>query len=122
MASNPINLAIRFLLEMSALIAVGLWGWEETEGWHRFLLGFGLPVLLMAIWGTFAVPNDPSRSGSAPVRTPGLIRLLIELSFFAVGSLALYDMQMISLSWVFTTIVVVHYAVSYDRILWLLRR
>ena len=63
MGSHPINLAIRFLLEITALITMGFWGWRQSEGWFRYILALIIPILAAVVWGTFAVPNDPSRSG-----------------------------------------------------------
>lgn len=120
MGNHPFNLFIRFLLEISALIIVGIWGWKIGEGWMQYLLGLGLPIVLASIWGIFAAPNDPSRSGSAPIPTPGLVRLLIEVIFFGLAFWALYDLSLHGLSFVYAIAVVVHYAVSYDRIRWLL--
>ena len=37
------------------------------------------------IRGVFAVPDDPSRSGSAPIAVPGLARLTLEAAVFGVG-------------------------------------
>ena len=51
MGSHPINLAIRFLLELSALLAMGVWGWRQSEGWFRFLLALGIPVIAAVVWG-----------------------------------------------------------------------
>ena len=90
MGSHPINLAVRFLLEIAALIALGWWGWNSGTGAWRFVLALGLPILAAVFWGTFAVPDDPSRSGKAPIPVPGLVRLLFELGFFASASAALY--------------------------------
>ncbi|MGB5508782.1 MAG: YrdB family protein, partial [Robiginitalea sp.] len=69
MGSHPANLILRFLLEIIALISLGIWGWNQSESWFRFVLAIGIPGIIAVIWGTFAVPNDPSRSGSAPVTT-----------------------------------------------------
>lgn len=120
MGSHPINLAVRLLLEIVALLSVGMWGWKQNDGWLRFVLAFGIPILLAAIWGTFAVPDDPSRSGEAPIVTPGVIRLGIELCFFAFAAWAIYDMKFNKLSLVFGVVVAVHYLLSYDRITWLI--
>ncbi len=35
MSQNPINLALRFVLEMVALVAVGYGGWHATAGMPR---------------------------------------------------------------------------------------
>ena len=120
MGSHPINLIIRFLLEISALLSSGMWGWKQSDGWVRFGLAIGIPIILAAIWGIFAVPDDPSRSGKAPIVTPGVIRLAIELVFFAFATWSLYDMGLNILSLVLGIIVVLHYILSYDRIKWLL--
>jgi hypothetical protein len=72
------------------------------------------------IWGTFAVANDPSRSGNAPVPVSGIVRLGIEFLFFSFASWALYNMESIRLSMVFGIVVLAHYLISYDRIYWLL--
>ena len=82
MGSHPANLILRFLLEIMALISLGIWGWKQSESWFRLVLAICIPVVLAVIWGTFAVPNDPSRSGFAPVITSGFIRLMIELGIF----------------------------------------
>lgn len=121
MGSNPINLAVRFILEIGALLALGWWGWNLADGILRFVLAVGIPVLAAVVWGTFAVPDDPSRSGKAPVRVSGIVRLLIELAFFIAATWALFSTGASTLGWIFAIAVVIHYAVSYDRILWLVR-
>ena len=120
MGSHPINLAVRFLIEIAALLSVGMWGWKQSDAWLRFFLAIGLPIILAAIWGVFAVPNDPSRSGLAPIIIPGVTRLVIEFIFFALAIGALYDMEFNKLSIVLGIVVVIHYIVSYDRIMWLI--
>ena len=122
MGSNPINLAFRFLLELTAIFIYGYWGWNTSAGPLRYFLTPGLPLAAAAIWGTFTVPDDPSRSGKAPIPIPGILRLFLEIVFF---SLAVY-LLMISgrerPGWIFAGAVLVHYLLSYDRILWLLKQ
>ncbi len=122
MGTHPANLFLRFMLEFMALVSIAIWGWNQAEGWFGLLLAIGLPITLALVWGIFAVPDDPSRSGSAPVPTNGLIRLLIELGFFGFAIWALKDMGWTRTSLVFGIIVLCHYLISYDRILWLLSR
>jgi hypothetical protein len=74
------------------------------------------------VWGVFAVPNDPSRSGAAPIAVPGMLRLAIEAIIFIFAVWALYDTGFTKLSWVLGIIVAIHYLTSYDRILWLIRQ
>ena len=122
MGSHSVNLILRFLLEIMALISLGIWGWEQSESWFRLVIAFGLPIILAVIWGTFAVPNDPSRSGSAPIITPGFIRLIIEYGIFGFAVWSLHDMGYDTLSLIFGIVVLGHYLISYDRVLWLLSK
>ena len=122
MGSHPINLTVRFLLELAALAALGLWGWWQSDGWLRFVLALTLPLIAAVVWGTFAVPDDPSRSGAAPVPVPGLLRLAIELSIFGLAVWALFSLGYTRLGWGLGLIVALHYLTSYDRIAWLLAR
>ena len=119
MGSHPANLILRFLLELMALGSVGLWGWKQSDNWLRFVLAIGIPMLLAVIWGTFAVPDDPSRSGSAPIVTAGFVRLIIEFGVFGIAIWTLKDMGWFKLSLIMSIIVLVHYIISYDRIIWL---
>ena len=121
MGSHPINLTIRFLLELIALITTGIWGWKQSDDWIRFILAFGIPIIVAGIWGTFAVPNDPSRSGKAPITVPGIVRLAIELAIFALATWTLHDFGSTRISWIFSIIVAIHYFISYDRIMWLIK-
>ena len=122
MGSSPINLAVRFILEIIALLAFLWWGWNQTSGILRFVLAIGIPILAAVVWGVFAVPDDPSRSGKAPVKVPGILRLAIECVFFIAAALALFSTGASTLGWIFAVAIVIHYAASYDRIQWLVRR
>lgn len=122
MGSNPINLAARFVLEMAGLVALGWWGWNQAEGIMRFLLALGIPFLAAVLWGTFAVPNDSSRSGKAPVPVPGIVRLLLEVAFFASATWALFTMDLTTPGWIYGLASLIHYLISYDRIAWLIRQ
>ena len=121
MGSHPVNLFVRFLLELAALLVTGIWGWKFGSEDFRIILALGLPMLIAAIWGVFAVPNDPSRSGKAPVPVIGSVRLLIELAIFVLTIWALNELEFVKVSWLFGSTVVLHYAISYDRILWLIK-
>ena len=123
MGSNPLNLAIRFLLELAALTAIGVWGWQyDNETWLRIILALGLPFIAAVIWGIFNVHNDPSRSGAAPIIVPGIVRLTLELLIFSLATWALYELAYTQLSWLLGSLVILHYLVSYDRIFWLIKQ
>ena len=117
---NPINLIIRFLLEMSALAAMGVWGWSLGCGLLQYISAVGIPIIAASIWGTFNVLGDPSRNGEAPVKVPGILRFAIELIFFFVAAWMLYDRAYTTLSLTIIAVVIVHYIASYERIKWLM--
>ncbi len=119
---NAINLTVRFLLEISALISFGIWGFNQTSGWQKYLLAIVIPLLFAALWGIFAVPNDPSRSGSAPVVIPGVFRLILELLFFFFAVYCVNNLGYVKLSVIFGVMTILHYIVSYDRIVWLVSK
>jgi hypothetical protein len=118
-ANNPINLAVHFGLELAMLAAGGVWGWQQRADWLRFVLALAIPLIAAALWGTFRVPNDPR---AAPVAVPGVVRLALELGLFAFATWALYDAGYMRLSLIFGAVVLIHYAISYDRIVWLIRQ
>jgi hypothetical protein len=122
MSSHPINLALRFILEITALFALGYWGWTQHDGIWRFVWSIGLVFIAAVVWGAFAVPEDPSRSGRAPVPVPGAVRLVIELAFFAAGTWAFIAADRPLWGLALGILTVIHYALSYDRIIWLLKR
>ena len=114
------NLALRFGLELAALVAIRMGAWAMTSGALRWATAIGLPVAAAAIWGIFNVLGDPSRSGEAPVAVPGWVRLALELLILGGGVGALYAAERTNLAIVFGILIVFHYAVSRSRIQWLL--
>ena len=114
------NLALRFILELCALAALSYWGFRTGGGGLlKAVLGIGLPVLVAFAWGTFRVPNDP---GKAPVAVPGTLRLLLELAVFGGAVAGLAAAGRPSIAWAFGLVVLVNYALLYDRLVWLLRQ
>jgi hypothetical protein len=119
---NPANLALRFFLELAALGALAWWGWAQTDSWWRAPLAIGVVLLAAIVWGTFAVPDDPSRGGSGLVHIPGIARLGLELLIFGGAAYALRELGRPNLAAVFAFVVVAHYAWSYERVAWLMRQ
>lgn len=119
----PWVLSLRFGLEVGSLIALGAWARRAAgpgvAGWAAAL---GLPLVVAVVWGTFAVPGDPSRSGRAPVRVSGGLRLMIEMAVLFAGGAALA-----ALGWwpwfdAFVAAFVLHQAGTMKRLQWLLRQ
>jgi hypothetical protein len=113
MGNHPLNLALRFMLELVALFAPGYWGWTQHDGLARLPWTIGLPLVVAVLWGTFRVPGDPGR---APIATPGVLRLLLEAAVFGGATLAFYAAGRDEWGLIFGIVVLLHYAASYDRI------
>ncbi|WP_252504449.1 YrdB family protein [Sporosarcina sp. Marseille-Q4943] len=87
-----VNLALRFMLEMSGLVAVSYWGFQTGSGFlMKSVLGIGSPLLMATIWGIFISPK-------APLRGKGSGRVVLELIIFGVAAFALYDVGKPSLA------------------------
>lgn len=114
MNDHPLNLVVRFLRELVILFALGAWGWHRADGAWRWLLMPALPAAASMLWGVFRVPGDP---GPAPVAIPGVLRLALELLLFAAAVWALYDLRWSKWRMVMLSVTVIHYLVSYDRVI-----
>ena len=81
---KQLNLVVKFLLELAALAAFGLWGASIASGIQAVLLAIGLPVVVAVLWGRFAAPR-------ARRRLPLRMRAPFELGVFALAALALWQ-------------------------------
>ncbi|MGF1626378.1 MAG: YrdB family protein [Alphaproteobacteria bacterium] len=123
LAYHPVNLGLRFVLEIWTVAAFGVLPWERLEAWWKWPLVVLCPLLVMLVWGAFAVPGDRTRSGRpVPVATDGRIRLALELGLLTAGAAATWATGREAVAGLFAALIVVHYAVSYDRVRWLVRQ
>ena len=83
---GQLNLALKFLLELAAFAAFGLWGTSVADGATAVFLAIGLPAVAAGWWGTFAAPK-------ARRRLPLRLRVPFELGVFAVAALALWGAE-----------------------------
>jgi hypothetical protein len=75
--------ALRFLLELCALAALGSWGWQAGQTLPmRLGLGIGVPLAAAIVWGLFVAPK-------ARLAVPSAVRLIIEVAFFGLATLGL---------------------------------
>lgn len=114
------NLALRFGLEVAALAGLATAAWRLTTGPLRWMAVLAVPLLAAIVWATFNVPEDPSRSGAAPVEVPGGVRLAVELAVLGGGSAAFLLAGPRVLGLVLGVLIVVHYLASVPRLEWLL--
>jgi len=116
------NLTLRFLLELAALFGLGIFGWSLSGGWSRWVLALAFPIIAAALWGTFAVRDDPSRSGRAPVPVPGTVRLALELIILFGGAAGFYLTSHTTTGIIMALLILISYAFSLDRLGWLLKQ
>ena len=116
------GLALRFLLEVALLAALGVWGWRlGGSGVASWALAIGLPLGAVALWVTFNVPGDPSRGGGAPVPVRGAVRLGVEWGLFGLAAYDLWSTDSRAAAETLLTAAAIHYALAWDRLVWLLR-
>ena len=101
-AIKSVNLAVRFLLELCVLVAVGYWGFKTGSGWFlKILLGIGAPLLIAVIWGMFGAPKSA-------YHLTGLSLLALEVVVFGSGVVALFAMKNYQLAWSFAVILIIN--------------
>jgi hypothetical protein len=98
---QQLNLALKFLLELAALAAFGLWGASIADGAAAVLLAIGLPAAVAVLWGTFAAPR-------ARRRLPLRLRAPFELGVFALAALALWRAESATLALAFAAVALVN--------------
>lgn len=121
MKIHPLNLALRFLLELVVLFVSIEWALQSFTHWPRYVWMVLLPLGIAIVWGVFNVKGDPSRSGKTIVPVPGWVRLLIEWIILGLGVWFMYSIDYLLASWLFGALVVLHYLLSFNRITWLIK-
>ena len=80
---RTVNLALRFGLEICALVALAYGGWHvHGATWLRVLVAIALPVLAAVVWGRWVAPK-----ASHPIPDPR--RLIPEWVVFGGATAAL---------------------------------
>jgi uncharacterized protein DUF2568 len=74
---KPLNLGLRFVLELCMLVALGIWGFSEN-----FVLAVAAPLAAAVVWGLWIAPKATRR-----LRDP--VRLALELLLFGAAGAAL---------------------------------
>jgi hypothetical protein len=60
--TRSVNLALRFALELAALVALAYWGVRTGRSpLADVALGLGAPLLAAAVWGRWAAPRSARR-------------------------------------------------------------
>src|SRR5512145_1030334 len=96
-ALKMLNLGVRFLLELCMLAAVGYWGFKTQSGIMRIVLGIGLPLLFIAIWGLLVAPK-------AIYPLHGIPHILLSLILLGLGAVALFASGRTAVGWVYAIV------------------
>ncbi len=97
-----VNLAVRFLLELAALVAFGFWGLRTGDSIiSSLLLCIGAPTAAIVFWWLFVAP----RSRFA---LPAAVKLVLGLAVLGLAALALVATHQYLTSVVYTALVVVN--------------
>jgi hypothetical protein len=101
------NLALRFLLELCALIALGYWGFATGSGAiAKVVLCIGAPLVAAVVWGVFVAPR-------APVELPGVLVLLLQVLVFGSAAAGLATTGHRTLALMFAVVVVINAILIY---------
>lgn len=77
------NLLLRFLLEVSAVTSLAIWGATIPDSTAASIgLGVAAPLVAATVWGLFVSPK-------AKIMVPAPLRIAIELGVFVAGVAAL---------------------------------
>jgi hypothetical protein len=96
------NVALRFLLELSSLVALGYWGFRTGSGLlAKIGLGISVPLLTIVIWGAFVAPN-------AVVHLPEPVPFLLGLVILELAAAALAAAGLPSVAVAFAVIIVIN--------------
>ncbi|HET6765423.1 MAG TPA: DUF2568 domain-containing protein [Longimicrobiaceae bacterium] len=118
MSRNPINLVLRFALELCMLAALAYGGWNVVPFPACFAAAVLLPLAAAAVWAVFRVPGD---GGKPRIAVSGRTRLAQEAMLFLGAAALLAGAGRPLLALAFAAATAIHYALSWDRVAALLR-
>jgi hypothetical protein len=101
------NVALRFLLELCVLAALGYWGFRTGQGLlAKIGLGIGVPLLAAVVWGLVGAPGSPWQWHDP-------WHLLLEVVVFGAAAVALFAAGQRTLSVAFVVVFVLNRVLMY---------
>lgn len=99
------NLTLAFLLELAMLGAFAYWGFSLPDSLLRWLLGLGVPVVVIFIWARYLAPNSKSR-------LRGVWLITTKLVLFGLATLALMSTAQGLLAALFALLAIINLVLS----------
>lgn len=100
-----VNLTLAFLLELAMLGAFAYWGFSLPDSLLRWLLGLGVPVVVIFIWARYLAPNSKSR-------LRGVWLIATKLVLFGVATVALVSTGQGLLAALFALLAIINLVLS----------
>ncbi len=100
------NLALRFVLELSAVAAAGYWGWRTGDGATRSLLALTAAGAVIAVWWLFVSPK-------AKVDLWRPLVLVVEFGVWAAAAAAVAATDHVALALAFFLVATVSGTLNY---------
>jgi hypothetical protein len=118
----PAHLAIRFALELALLAALAYWGWHlGGGGFVGVLVAVAMPVTAGLTWGIFRARGDTGPP-EPTVAIPGWLRLALEFALIGLAAYGVWTSGSRAAAETLLTAFALHYAVTWERAAWLVRR
>jgi len=118
---TTMSLIFAFLLEAAMFICIGVWGWHlGNGGFFGGVLAAFFVVIAAGVWGPCRAPGDLPR-GESRVPVSGPVRLLIEFTVLGLAVYGIWAAGSRAAGETLLTAGVIHYALTWERIRWLLR-
>lgn len=106
MSLHALNEGLAFVFELIALVALGWWGFHLGPNTaDHVLLGIGMPLLAIVLWGLFAAPRSV-------VRTPMIGVLSVKVVVFGGAAFGLWFSATHVLAIVFAVLVAVNTTIA----------
>jgi len=103
---RALNLGLRFLLELTALGALGFWGAQrDTGSVLRVTLAILCPLAMIVVWGLFVAPKARLGGTRAQRLVLGLVVFLIAAAAIATSGYPLLGVTFAALALVNTAVV-----------------
>jgi hypothetical protein len=83
--SNGFNDILRFLLEIFAIVSLGIWGFVAWPFAWNILVALGAPAIAIVLWGLF-------RSPKAVLHIDPFGKAIVEIAVMATAAYAWWDL------------------------------